>query len=207
MVFKCQLTLGQSGGARPEQVDHVQMFANMLHDLQLRHQGHQLGLVDGRLDHLDGHRGGALAPNNAKGLGSNLESFNLGKYDGGVAWVRLCWHPRHNSPRGRKHLILFGCRIAGGPWGTRCSYRMAEGRLAPQWAGSRCMQPDLPSRSFRSLAHLSPPWPTVSNDDRGSIKNRVSSRKCTYIRGSIWNAIGFYLIQLRVTGETLTKRF
>ena len=51
-----ELPLLDACGASPHQVDDIQVFADVLHDLDLFHQVKELILVHGGLDHFDGHR-------------------------------------------------------------------------------------------------------------------------------------------------------
>ena len=48
------ITFGQVHGAAPEEVDDVEVLAEDEHDLDLGHEGEEVGLGHGRLGHLDG---------------------------------------------------------------------------------------------------------------------------------------------------------
>ena len=80
MSFNClkklqfvTITFCQLQRARAQEVDDVEMFPEVQHDLDLRHQPHQLRLGDGRLAHLDGHHGVGLVLRDPNGLGTDLE--------------------------------------------------------------------------------------------------------------------------------------
>ena len=63
-----QLPLVEAGGAGAQQVEDVEVLAQVDHDLELGHQRLDVGDVRMRLDHLDRYRGHLLPGHDALGF-------------------------------------------------------------------------------------------------------------------------------------------